>query len=163
MDLYTPQKSAMRQNPLLRRVIFSALTLAAQSGHATDTKLSPQSGARTYAQNYKDMVLAECVATAYRDQPSAAMDAGSSASALMDWTYFDLERNSDAGKSLVNRFLARDYRNPIVESEIKGVRFDFLKCLDLYHSKELDAQAKRFVINPQRSYRLDNRSSDRSK
>lgn len=85
----------MRQNPLLRRVIFSALTLAAQSGHATDTKLSP--------------------------------------------------------------------RDPIVESEIKGVRFDFLKCLDLYHSKELDAQAKRFVINPQRSYRLDNRSSDRSK
>ena len=95
LDLCTPEESAMRQNPLLRRVIFSALTLAAQSGHATDTKLSPQ--------------------------------------------------------------------DPIVESEIKGVRFDFLKCLDLYHSKELDAQAKRFVINPQRSYRLDDRSSDRSK
>ncbi|WP_321808033.1 type VI secretion system amidase immunity protein Tai4 [Burkholderia sp. BCC1993] len=153
----------MRQNPLLRRVIFSALTLAAQSGHATDTTSSPQAGARTYAQNYKDMVLAECVATAYRNEPSAAMDAGSSASALMDWTYFDLERNPDAGKSLVNRFLGRDYHNPIVESEIKGVRFDFLKCLDLYHSKELDAQVKRFVINPKRSYRLDNRSSDRSR
>ncbi|CAB3757939.1 hypothetical protein BPA30113_04722 [Burkholderia paludis] len=109
------------------------------------------------------MVLAECVATAYRNEPSAAMDAGSSASALMDWTSFDLERNPDAGKSLVSRFLARDYRNPIVESEIKGVRFDFLKCLDLYHSKELDAQVKRFVINPKRSYRLDNRSSDRSR
>ncbi|VWC87020.1 hypothetical protein BLA18112_03047 [Burkholderia lata] len=38
-----------------------------------------------------------------------------------------------------------------------------LKCLDLYHSKELDAQAKRFAINPKRSYELDNRSSDRSK
>ncbi|MEY1592472.1 T6SS amidase immunity protein Tai4 family protein [Burkholderia sp. Bmkn7] len=77
--------------------------------------------------------------------------------------HFDLERNPDAGKSLVNRFLARDYRNPVVESEIKGVRFDFLKCLDLYHSRELDAQVKRFVTNPKRSYRLDNRSSDRSK
>ncbi|WP_260449881.1 type VI secretion system amidase immunity protein Tai4 [Burkholderia contaminans] len=64
---------------------------------------------------------------------------------------------------MVNRFLARDYRNPIVDSEIKGVRFDFLKCLDLYHSQELDAQVKRFAINPKRSYRLDNRSSDRSK
>lgn len=153
----------MRKNPLLSSVIFWALTLGAQSSHATDAASSPQASTRTYAQNYKDMVLAECVATAYRDQPPAARDAGSSASALMDWTYFDLERNPDAGKSLVNRFLARDYRNPIVESEVKGVRFDFLKCLDLYHSKELDAQAKRFVINPKRSYELDNRSSDRSR
>ncbi|MCA8090099.1 type VI secretion system amidase immunity protein Tai4 [Burkholderia anthina] len=153
----------MRQNPLLRCAMLGVLTLAAQSGHATDTTSSPQAGARTYAQNYKDMVLAECIATAYRNEPSATMDAGSSASALMDWTDFDLERNPDAGKSLVNRFLARDYRNPIVESEIKGVRFDFLKCLDLYHSQELDAQVKRFVINSKRSYRLDNRSSDRAK
>ncbi|WP_175820355.1 type VI secretion system amidase immunity protein Tai4 [Burkholderia sp. BCC0419] len=153
----------MRQNPLLRCVMFWALMFAAQSCHATDTTSSPQAGARTYAQNYKDMVLAECVATAYRNEPSAAMDAGSSASALMDWTDFDLERNPDASKSLVNRFLARDYRNPVVESEIKGVRFDFLKCLDLYHSQELEAEVRRFVINPKRSYRLDNRSSDRSK
>ncbi|WP_269506498.1 type VI secretion system amidase immunity protein Tai4 [Burkholderia sp. IMCC1007] len=153
----------MRQNPLLRCVMFGVLTLAAQPGHAMDATPSPQAGTRTYAQNDKDMVLAECIATAYRSEPSAAMDAGSSASALMDWTDFDLERNPDAGKSLVNRFLARDYRNPVVESEIKGIRFDFLKCLDLYHSQELDAQVKRFVINPKRSYRLDNRSSDRSK
>ncbi|WP_175882020.1 type VI secretion system amidase immunity protein Tai4 [Burkholderia sp. BCC0044] len=153
----------MRQNPLVRGVMFGILALAAQSGHATDATSSPQAGARTYAQNYKDMVLAECIATAYRNEPSAAMDAGSSASALMDWTDFDLERNPDAGKSLVNRFLARDYRNPIVESEIKGVRFDFLKCLDLYHSRELDDQVKRVVINPKRSYRLGNRSSDRSR
>ncbi|MCA7923086.1 hypothetical protein DF047_07275 [Burkholderia cenocepacia] len=153
----------MRQNPLVRGVMFGILALAAQSGHATDATSSPQAGARTYAQNYKDMVLAECIATAYRNEPSAAMDAGSSASVLMDWTDFDLERNPDAGKSLVNRFLARDYRNPIVESEIKGVRFDFLKCLDLYHSRELDDQVKRVAINPKRSYRLDNRSSDRSR
>ncbi|WP_080419850.1 type VI secretion system amidase immunity protein Tai4 [Burkholderia ubonensis] len=153
----------MKRNPLLPCMVFWVLTLAAQSSHAKDTASSPQADARTYAQNYKDMVLAECVATAYRNEPSAAMDAGSTASALMDWTYFDLERNPDAGKSLVNRFLALDYRNPIVESEIKGVRFDFLKCLDLYHSKALDAQVKQFVINPKRSYRLDNRSSGRSK
>ncbi|MCF1365922.1 type VI secretion system amidase immunity protein Tai4 [Burkholderia cenocepacia] len=109
------------------------------------------------------MVLAECTATAYRNEPSAAMDARSSASALKDWTDFDLERNPDAGKSLVNRFLARDCRNPVVESEIKGVRFDFLKCLDLYHSQELETEVGRFVTNPKRSYRLDNRSPDRSK
>jgi hypothetical protein len=67
----------------------------------------------------------------------AATDAGSSASALLDWTYFDMEKSPDAVKSLVNRYLARDYSNPLVESEIEGVRFDFLKCMDLYHSKAL--------------------------
>jgi hypothetical protein len=30
------------------------------------------------------------------------------------------------------------------------------KCLALYHSKELEAQVKRFVLNPKRTYRQDN-------
>lgn len=50
-----------------------------------------------------------------------------------DWTYYDLEKSPDAVKSLVERYLAQDYRNPWAESEVKNVRFDFLKCLDLYH------------------------------
>jgi len=33
------------------------------------------------------------------------------------------------------------------------VRFDLLKCLDLYHSKELDAQVKSLVFHPKRIYR----------
>ena len=56
----------------------------------------------------------------------------------------------------MEKYLARDYHNPLVESEIKGVRFDFLKCLDLYHSKELDSLVKRVVIKPKRTYRQDN-------
>ncbi|MGF6413096.1 type VI secretion system amidase immunity protein Tai4 [Paraburkholderia sp. MM5482-R1] len=121
-----------------------------------DQRATPQAGARTYAQNYKDMVLATCIATAYRNDKDAAMDAGSSVSALRDWTYFDLEKAPDAIKTLVDNYLARNYQNPLVESETEGVRFDFLKCLDLYHSKELDAQVKRLVINPRRTYRQDN-------
>lgn len=81
---------------------------------------SPQAGGRTYAQNYKDMVLADCIATAYKGEPDAAQDAGSSASALMDWTYFDLEQAPQVGKPLIDQFLARDYRNPVVESERPG-------------------------------------------
>jgi hypothetical protein len=118
---------------------------------------SPQAGTRTYAQNYKDMVLAECIATAYRSESGVVMDAGSSASALRDWTYYDWDKNPyDIPNRLVEKYLARDYHNPLVESEIKGVRFDFLKCLDMYHSKELDALVKRVVINPKRTYRQDN-------
>ena len=135
----------------------SALIHYASVCHAKDDQhASPQAGARTYAQNYKDMVLATCIANAYKDDKDAAVDAGSSVSALRDWTYYDLEKAPDAIKSIVDRYLARDYHNPLAESENKNVRFDFLKCLDLYHSKELDAQVKRLVINPGHTYRRDN-------
>jgi hypothetical protein len=144
----------------MRKGLITGLLFAllASTIYAKDKEItSPQAGVRTYAQNYKDMVLAECVATAYKDEPMVVMDAGSSVSALRDWTYYDWEKNPyDIVTALVRQYLARDYHNPLVESEIKGVRFDFLKCLDLYHSRELDALVKRVVIHPKHTYRQDN-------
>ena len=138
-------------------VVLATVALMASSARAKDqVSTSPQAGARTYEQNYKDMVLATCTANAYKNDKGASVDAGSSVSALRDWTYYDMERSPDAVKSLVDSYLAREYHNPLVESEIKGVKFDFLKCLDLYHSKELDVLVKRLVINPKRTYRQDN-------
>ncbi|USX29559.1 type VI secretion system amidase immunity protein Tai4 [Oxalobacteraceae bacterium OTU3CINTB1] len=119
---------------------------------------SPQAGARSHAQNFKDMVLASCLARAYGNEPGAATDAGSSVSALRDWTYFDMEKSPEAVEALVDEFLARDYTNPLAEAEVKGIRFDFLKCMDLYHSKALDKLVKRLVIHPQRSYRQESRA-----
>ena len=145
----------MRLIPL--GVVLATCTLSPLTGHAADQKInSPQAAARTYAQNYKDMVLATCLAQAYRKDAGAATDAGSSVSALRDWTYFDMEKSPDAVQSLVDSYLARDYSNPLVESEIKGVRFDFLKCMDLYHSKALEDLVKRLVIRPKRTYRQEN-------
>lgn len=138
-------------------ILLPILAMMASSGNAKDDATSsPQAGARTYAQNYKDMVLATCVANAYKNDQDAATDAGSSVSALRDWTNFDLDKGPGAIKFLVDKYLARDYRNPLVENEIKGIRFDFLKCLDLYHSKALDEQVSRLVISPSRTYRQDN-------
>lgn len=141
----------MRVSPLL--LASMASTLLSLPAHASDRDItSPQAVTRTYAQNYKDMVLATCLTQAYRNAPSVSTDAGSSISALRDWTYFDMDQSPDAVNSLVSSYLARDYSNPLVESEIKGVRFDFLKCMDLYHSKALDDLAKRLVVHPKRSY-----------
>jgi hypothetical protein len=122
----------------------------------SEQRLSPDAMARTYAQNFKDMVLATCIANAYKNDRDAAVDAGSSVSALRDWAYYDLEKAPDAIKALVEQYLARDYHNPLVDSEIEGVRFDFLKCLDLYHSNELDAQTRQLVINPDHTFKQDN-------
>jgi len=144
--------------PIALCLALLACTLLSAPVHCADRRAdSPQAGARTYAQNFKDMVLASCLAKAYRHEPGAATDAGSSVSALRDWTYFDMEKSPEAVEALVDDFLARDYANPLVEAEVRGVRFDFLKCMDLYHSKALDKLVKQLVIYPKRSYRQENR------
>ncbi|NTZ05564.1 type VI secretion system amidase immunity protein Tai4 [Burkholderia metallica] len=123
---------------------------------AKDTaQTSPEAGSRTYIQNFKDMVLADCLATAYKQEPGVSKDIGSSTSALRDWTYYDMERAPDVIHALVAKYLARDYRNPVVESEVRDVKFDFLKCIDLYHGKELDAAAKKLVLRPNSTYRTE--------
>ena len=116
---------------------------------------SPEAGSRTNLQNFKDMVLAECLATAYKQEPGVDKDIGSSTSALRDWTYYDMERAPDAIHALVAKYLGRDYRNPVVEPEVRDVKFDFLKCVDLYHGKELDIAAKQLVFRPNRTYRSE--------
>ncbi|MCI3943233.1 type VI secretion system amidase immunity protein Tai4 [Pseudomonas syringae] len=135
-------------------VLFSCLALAALAAPSTS---SPQGMERTYEQNYKDMVLATCIANAYKGDKSTAMDAGSSVTALREWAYYDLEKSPDAVKALIDQYLARHYTNPLVESEVKGVKFDLLKCLDLYHSKELNALVKEVVIQPGHTYIQDNK------
>ena len=138
--------------------LLACTMLSAAAGASDRAADAPQAGARTYAQNFKDMVLASCLAKAYQNEPGAANDAGSSVGALRDWTYFDMEKSPDAVGALVDDFLARDYANPLVEAEVQGVRFDFLKCMDLYHSKALERLVKRLVIHPKRSYRQENRA-----
>lgn len=133
-----------------------ALTTSIGSYSAVSAADSPQAATRTYVQNYKDMVLAICIANAYKDDKHASADVGGSVSALRDWALYDLEQAPDEIRALVDSYLGRDYHNPLAESEVKGVRFDFLKCLDLYHSEELNRQVDRLVIHPERTYRQDN-------
>jgi isocitrate lyase len=127
-----------------------ALVFLTMQAETSAERAGQQAYQRTYAQNYRDMVLATCIDTAYKSSRDVAMDAGSSVSALRDWTRYDLEASPDAIASLVQKFLSRDYTNPLVETEVKDVRFDLLKCFDLYHSKELDGLAARMVAHPQR-------------
>ncbi|SDW24717.1 Type VI secretion system (T6SS), amidase immunity protein [Pseudomonas syringae] len=103
---------------------------------------------RTHAENYKDMVLATCIASTYKYSENVGTDAGSSVTALREWANYDWGISPEKPREFVDHYLARDYTTPLVESEIKDVRYDLLKCLDLYHSKELDTQTKKAVINP---------------
>ncbi|PIT16446.1 hypothetical protein BGI32_04580 [Snodgrassella alvi] len=118
---------------------------------ASDKITSPEAPGRTFIQNYKDMVLGNCLAKAYGD--IASMDAGSSVSALIEWTYYNMDKSIDEEIRIIDSYLSRNYLNPLVEAEIKGIKFDFLKCLDLYHSKDLDKLAKKMIEHPQDTFR----------
>jgi len=136
--------------------LIAVLAVIASTSYAADTAhRGPEAGGRTYAQNYKDMVLATCLAQAY-EGTQAGQDLGSSVAALRDWTYFDMDKSTEPREALVKEYLDRDYANPLAESEVKGVRFDFLKCLDLYHSPELQKQVDAYVAEPDNTYRKSN-------
>lgn len=136
-------------------IIFRILITMGAVVASLETALgdSPEAPMRTYAQNYKDMMLTSCIARAYKNDPIAGKDADYSTSVFIDWTLYDVEKSSGAIDQLINHYLARDYRNPL--KEYQGVQFNLLKCLDMYHSKELDDQVKKFVPNPSHTFRQD--------
>ena len=141
------------------RALLIAAALAGSAGLAHSSPAvqaadSPQAPHRSNAQNYKDLVLAKCLARVHDRGSAAAADAQSTASVLLEWTAYDVEHATAEIDALIGRYLQRDYRNPLVEYQ--EARFGLLKCLDLYHSKDLQAQVKRFVLKPQRSFRQDN-------
>ncbi|SAI12028.1 Uncharacterised protein [Bordetella ansorpii] len=103
--------------------MLAAALMFCTAAAAKDTapRSGPEAGGRTYFQNYKDMVLAECVSTAYQSDPKVVMDAGSSAWALRDWTSFDWEEHPyPEVTELVERTLARDYTNPLPSRKSKA-------------------------------------------
>ncbi|MBR8256932.1 T6SS amidase immunity protein Tai4 family protein [Burkholderia ambifaria] len=56
------------------------------------------------------------------------------------------EKGDRAVERLAERHLRRDYGNPV--EGYAGAEFALLKCLDLYHSPELDEHVRRYVPHP---------------
>ena len=92
------------------------------------------------------------MAAAYVSEPKAAADADATAGGLdSTWTNYDPELAAGEINKLIEKYLARQYNS------IQGpsIKLDLMKCLDLYHSKDLDLLAKRVVPTPARTYRQD--------
>ena len=136
----------------IAKVVALVATVVLAANPAVAQTELPEVASRSYAQNYKDLALAYCIARAYSDDPRATADAAATAAGLEStWTNYDLEKGAGEMSKLVDSYLARTYNS------IHGpqIRLDLLKCLDMYHSKELQAQVKRFVSAPTRSYKQD--------
>ncbi|WP_217997463.1 T6SS amidase immunity protein Tai4 family protein, partial [Pseudomonas ficuserectae] len=80
-----------------RAAILISFTLATPNifASAMSPSLSPEGMYRTHAQNYKDLVLATCIASAYRYNENVGIDAGSSITALRDWAHYDWEKSPE--------------------------------------------------------------------
>lgn len=100
---------------------------------------------RSNAENFKDRAISACIATAYEGSPAAA-DAEVTKSVFIEWTYYDFEKANPAVDQLVEKYLRRDYTNP--QEGYAGAEFKLLKCLDMFHSKELHDLMLRYVKNP---------------
>ncbi|WP_231716666.1 type VI secretion system amidase immunity protein Tai4 [Burkholderia ubonensis] len=129
------------QMSVFHAVVAIALC-SALSAEAADSVMAVH---RTNAENYKDRALAACLSVAYQGSP-AGKDANITKSAFLEWTYYDEGKGDRAVDQLVERFLRRDYTNPV--EGYAGATFDLLKCLGLYHSPELDEQVRRYVPHP---------------
>lgn len=137
-------------------IVFAMAGLLALSANETHARTpeTPAAATRSSTSNFKDMVLSICISRSL--QGHAAADAAGSAHALVEWTRYDAEKAPEEIDRLVNRFLARNYRNPLGEHEGPEAEFNLLKCLDLYHSRELDSLSKRVVL-PEIKPRRDKR------
>lgn len=122
---------------------------------------------RSYQQNFKDEVLAFCISTAYQGTAAIRDDALYTAAALHDWGRFELEESIESVTALVAEHLGKEYRykddQPTEPAEsVEGAEktaqpqeVKLLKCMDLYHSPDLEALAKEYVIDADRSYAED--------
>ncbi|WP_232429305.1 type VI secretion system amidase immunity protein Tai4 [Burkholderia ubonensis] len=126
-------------------VFHAAVAIAPCSARSAEAADSVMAVHRTNAENFKDRALAACLSVAYQGSP-AGQDADITKSAFLEWTYYDEDRGDRAVDQLVKRFLRRDYANSV--EGYAGAAFDLLKCLDLYHSPELDEQVRRYVPHP---------------
>ncbi|NTZ85346.1 hypothetical protein FCJ61_20665 [Burkholderia metallica] len=124
------------------RVVCAVALCSALSAEAADSVMAVR---RTNAENYKDRALAACLSLAYRGSP-AGKDADITKSAFLEWTYYDEEKGDRAVERLAERYLRRDYGNPV--EGYAGAKFALLKCLDLYHGPELAEQVRRYVPHP---------------
>lgn len=122
--------------------LLSILYLCSVGAHAgTDDVMAVT---RNNATNFKDRALAYCIAQAYKGSP-AGEDATKTGGIFLDWTYYDLDANSQID-ALIAKFLRRDYSTPV--EGYADAKFALLKCIDMYHSPELGELVRKFIPHP---------------
>lgn len=114
-------------------------------------------GYRTYASNFKDCALAICLNIAFSKHDSILEeDVNATTGALMErWIDFDadtyLDKTLKKLPSLIDKYLKQPYGSQFYPNS----NLSILKCMDFYHSDDLNKLTEEFVVHPNRTYKQD--------
>jgi len=116
--------------------VMLAVTSHADAQQATEQYSESMTDKYSQKTLLKNWALSVCLAQISKD-PASREDAGATASAYMEFGHQRIEAY-DALRELADRYAKRRYGGSI-KSE-----FNTMKCIDLFHSKELDDLATKF-------------------
>ena len=89
------------------------------------------------SQYLKNFALSACIAQAYKSD-EVVKDSRAAADGYLQLGSFPYEAHEEAA-ALARKFLAKDYQSH------SGAKLILMKCIDLFHSKELDRLAKKYL------------------
>jgi hypothetical protein len=149
----------------VKHALAFAVLLALSACAALPTAKAPPGEGPRYrsnAQNYKDMILAECVTAAYspEERQEPADDAHGASVIFFESTCFELTEDQDnESQDLIDRYLTREIVPPALAQKYKMVTSPKLaKCIELYHSKALEDHIKKHVCEPDKVRALEERN-----
>ena len=129
--------------PVFAAAAVGALLACAPGAHAAVPKTgpAPDGAAMTASYSQRDLLknwaLSTCLAIVATD-PALRADANATASAYMEFGHQAPEAYA-ALRELAENYAARRY-----SGSVEG-RFDTMKCIDLFHSRELNSLAARLA------------------
>jgi hypothetical protein len=114
-------------------LVAVALIVAPLSAGAKDTHARFEYSPIQYLKNF---ALSTCIADGYRSE-EVAKDSSAAAGGYLELGRLPIEAY-EAAASLGKQFLARDYQSA------SGEKLTLMKCIDFFHSKELDRLARKY-------------------
>ena len=116
-----------------KALLAVALIVAPLTAAAKDTRARVE---YSPVQHLKNFALSTCVADGYKSE-EVAKDSRAAAGGYLELGRLPLEAY-EAAASLGKQFLAREYQSA------SGEKLTLMKCIDFFHSKELDQLARKY-------------------
>lgn len=103
----------------------------------TDAKAAEARVHYTPVQYLKNFALSVCIGEGFKAAPDVAREATAAAGGYLEFGSFPIE-GAEQADALAKKYLAKEYLG------IHGDKLTLMKCIDLFHSKELDRLGRKY-------------------
>lgn len=127
-------------------------------GQITTTNKGFPIAYRHYGSNFKDYALTYCLEKVFSKHDASFHEEAQAMEGTLMERWIDFDFNKDNQKTLTKLSALTDkYLKQFYGSQMHPkAKLSILKCMDLYHSDDLDKLTKEFVTHPNRTYKQDN-------